>query len=187
MRVRFGKSILELLQGDITTARVDAIANAANAALAGGGGVDGAIHLAAGPEVLQELRTRYPNGCPTGSAVATTAGRLAARFVLHAVGPIWQGGQKQEADLLRSAYRTCLELANQNCCRSLAFPSISTGVYRFPVDLAAGIAIDTMAEFLQLADDEWLIQFWLFDEGTWAAYAQAAERWVLSDPTATIE
>ena len=137
MKVRIGKSSLELTLGDITRQTVDALVNAANSQLAGGGGVDGAIHRAAGPAVMAELRQRYPLGCPTGDAVVTGAGNLPVKFIFHAVGPVWRGGQHQESEYLRSAYRRCLELATQHDCRSVAFPSLSTGVYRFPVDLAA--------------------------------------------------
>src|SRR5688500_6657633 len=111
MRVQFGPCRLELTQGDITKQEVDAIANAANARLAGGGGVDGAIHRAAGPALMQETERLYPEGCPTGSAVATSAGKLKAKYVLHAVGPVWRGGLKGEPEELASAYRCCLDLA----------------------------------------------------------------------------
>src|SRR5262245_48826320 len=111
MKVCVGQSWIELVQGDITAQRLDALVNAANSELAGGGGVDGAIHRAAGPAVMEETRTRYPLGCPPGDAVVTGAGRLPVRFIFHAVGPIWRGGQQGETDLLRSAYRRCLELA----------------------------------------------------------------------------
>ena len=137
MLVQFGACRLELVQGDIAQQEVDAIVNAANARLAGGGGVDGAIHRAAGPTLMNETRTKYPHGCPTGSAVATSAGHLPAKFVFHAVGPIWRGGVSGEAGLLISAQRRCLELAVEHACRSIAFPAISTGAYGYPVDLAA--------------------------------------------------
>jgi Predicted phosphatase homologous to the C-terminal domain of histone macroH2A1 len=139
---------LELVIGDITLERVDAIANAANAALAGGGGVDGAIHRAAGPEMMRELRRRYPDGTPTGSAVETSAGRLSARWVLHAVGPRWHGGERGEAKELTSAYRACLELCDALSARSVAFPAISLGTYGFPVPEGARIAIETVASHL---------------------------------------
>ena len=135
--------MIEIVQDDITTLRVDAIVNAANEGLRGGGGVDGAIHRAAGPGLLEELR-RWP-GCPTGSAVLTAGHRLPARFVLHAVGPVWLGGAAGEAALLRSAYETAFRLAREEgSIRSIAFPAISTGVYGYPRDAAAAIAVEVM-------------------------------------------
>ena len=123
---------LQLAKGDITAERVDAIANAANEALRGGGGVDGAIHRAAGPGLLEELRRRYPDGTPTGTAVATDAYDLPARWVLHAVGPVWRGGTHGEPELLAGAYRSCLRLADELGARSVAFPAISMGIYGYP-------------------------------------------------------
>src|SRR5262245_4333127 len=134
-------SRIELVQGDITVQEVDAIVNAANSELAGGGGVDGAIHRAAGPILMQQTDERYPQGCPTGSAVPTDGGRLKARYVFHAVGPVWRGGTANEADLLASAFRRCLELAVEHACDSVAFPAISTGVYGYPKDLAAAVSL----------------------------------------------
>jgi O-acetyl-ADP-ribose deacetylase (regulator of RNase III) len=129
-------SALELLQGDITRNSADAIVNAANSALAGGGGVDGAIHRAGGPEIMRELDgiRSHIGHCPAGSAVVTSAGRLPARFVFHAVGPVYRGGQQGEAALLGSCYSTCLDLALEHGARSIAFPSISTGVYGYPIE-----------------------------------------------------
>ena len=138
------------MEGDITKVPVDAIANAANSALAGGGGVDGAIHRAGGPSLMRELdaiRARS-GGCPTGSAVATSAGNLPAKWVLHAVGPVYRDGRHGEPELLASAYRKCLELARELGARTVSFPSISTGVYGYPIDPAARIAIDTVREHL---------------------------------------
>ena len=140
--------VLRLQRADITTLRVDAIVNAANQHLAGGGGVDGAIHRAAGPSLMRELRERY-DGCPTGSAVITGAGNLPARFVIHAVGPRWRDGRHGEPDLLRSAYRTAFGLAAENGCGSVAAPSISTGIYGFPVELAAPIALEEALDLLE--------------------------------------
>jgi O-acetyl-ADP-ribose deacetylase (regulator of RNase III) len=140
---------VRLLAGDITAVTVDAIVNAANSALAGGGGVDGAIHRAAGPALMRELRQRYGDrGCPTGSAVVTGAGDLPARNVIHAVGPIWRGGRDGEAGLLASAYRTSLDLARAEGARSVAFPAISCGVYGYPLDDAARVALTTIRSWL---------------------------------------
>lgn len=175
MKVCVGSSNLELVQGDITLQTVDAIVNAANAQLAGGGGVDGAIHRAGGPAIMAETRQRYPLGCPTGDAVVTGAGKLPVKFIFHAVGPIWRGGQHQEPELLRSAYRRCLELAGQHECRSIAFPSLSTGAYGFPVDLAAEHALDEVCRHLRQRPDDLLVRFVLFDAGTWGAYARVLE------------
>ncbi len=137
---------ITLVQGDITTQQVDAIVNAANKRLLGGGGVDGAIHRAAGPQLLEECRTI--GGCPTGEARITRGYRLPARFVIHTVGPIWRGGGKDEPELLASCYRSSLQLAVDNGAQTVAFPSISTGVYGFPLERAAPIAIDTVQDFL---------------------------------------
>jgi O-acetyl-ADP-ribose deacetylase (regulator of RNase III) len=139
---------LELAQGDITTQEVDAIANAANSALAGGGGVDGAIHAAAGPEVMDELIRRYPSGTPTGTAAVTSAGRLRARSIVHAVGPRWAGGRHGEAELLASAYRESLVSAERLHARTIAFPAISCGIYGYPLEGAATIALQTVRTYL---------------------------------------
>jgi O-acetyl-ADP-ribose deacetylase (regulator of RNase III) len=143
---------ISLVAGDITKVAADAIVNAANSALAGGGGVDGAIHRAGGPAIMADLERRYGRGrhCPTGSAVVSDAGNLPAKWVIHAVGPIWRGGSAGEPDLLASAYRTSMRLAAELGATSIAFPSISTGVYGYPVDLAAQIAIDTVSDVLAM-------------------------------------
>jgi O-acetyl-ADP-ribose deacetylase (regulator of RNase III) len=135
---------LEIVQGDITREHVDAIVNAANESLLGGGGVDGAIHRAGGPAILAECRRL--GGCPTGEVRATGGGKLPARYVLHAVGPVWHGGTHGEPALLASCYRGALELAEQLDCRSIAFPAISTGVYGYPPELAAGVALEAIRE-----------------------------------------
>lgn len=175
MQVRFGDCIIELMQGDITHQQVDAIVNAANQALAGGGGVDGAIHRAAGPSVMEETRRLYPDGCPTGSAVATSAGRLKARHLIHAVGPVWRGGTKGERTLLRSTYRRCLELAAERECESIAFPAISTGAYGYPMDLGAEDSLETVREYLVENGQPKRVRFLLFDAGALGAFARALE------------
>lgn len=175
MIVQFGSCRIELAQGDITAQHVDAIVNAANSRLAGGGGVDGAIHRVAGLTLMEETRAKFPDGCPTGSAVATSAGRLSVKFVFHAVGPIWRGGVAGESDLLASAYRRCLELAVEHSCRSIAFPALSTGAYGYPMDLAAERSLATVREFLFEHQKPELVRFVLFDGGSFGAFARALE------------
>ena len=157
---QIGSARLEVIVADITTLRVDAIVNAANRSLLGGGGVDGAIHRAAGPALLAECRTL--RGCETGGAKITFGYRLPARHVIHAVGPVWHGGNALEEELLASCYRRALELCQANALSSLAYPAISTGVYRFPADRAAHIAVATVADSLSAALDVTKVIFCCF-------------------------
>ena len=169
---------IRLVQGDITKIAADAIVNAANSSLAGGGGVDGAIHRAGGPEVMADLERRYGRGrhCPTGSAVVSVAGRLPARIVVHAVGPIWRGGSAGEPDLLASAYRTSLDVAAREHARSVAFPSISTGIYGYPVELAAAVALRTVAGWIADHPDALdTVTFVLFSTDTLDAFQRASD------------
>lgn len=161
--------MLEAVRGDITEQTVDAIVNAANESLLGGGGVDGAIHRAGGPAILAECRRL--GGCATGDAKATTAGELPARHVIHTVGPVWRGGHEGEPELLASCHRRALEIAAELGCRSVAFPAISTGVYGFPVELAAPIAVAAVREGLR--DPVELVRFVLFSDGHLAAFRQS--------------
>jgi O-acetyl-ADP-ribose deacetylase len=160
----------EIVCADITTLEVDAIVNAANTSLLGGGGVDGAIHRAAGPRLLDECRTL--GGCPTGEARITDGYDLPSRFVIHTVGPVWHGGDHQEEALLASCYRRCLDLAAANRIKSIAFPSISTGVYRFPIAKASRIALREVTDFLA-AHPEMHVIFACFSEQDRQTYAQA--------------
>jgi O-acetyl-ADP-ribose deacetylase (regulator of RNase III) len=173
MRTLIGQAAIELVQGDVTRQTVDAIVNAANSGLAGGGGVDGAIHRAGGPSIMAETDARYPHGCPTGSAVISGAGKLPARHVIHAVGPVWHGGGRGEAELLAGAYRRCLELAVEHDCQSVAFPSLSTGAYRYPIVAAAGIALRTAIAFLRDHGRPEVVRFVLFDAAALAAFSAA--------------
>ena len=165
---------LKLVVGDITRVTADAIVNAANSALAGGGGVDGAIHRAGGESIMQDLdRIRgTTGGCATGSAVVTGAGRLPARFVFHAVGPVYRGGNHGEAELLASCYRTCLNLAEEHAVQTIAFPSISTGVYGYPVSEAARIALKEVTEHLERETIRLIeVKFVLFSQSDYQVYA----------------
>ena len=175
MRIEVDGQTLELHQGDITEQHVDAIVNAANQRLAGGGGVDGAIHRRGGPAIMAATRRRYPEGCPTGSAVISEAGHLPAKYVIHAVGPFWNGGQQGEAAKLAAAYRRSLELAVEHGCRSIALPALSTGVYRFPMDQASRIALKTVLDFLEEVKAPSLVRLVLFDAGAYGAFAAALE------------
>ena len=160
--------MIELLRGDITSQMVDAIVNAANTTLLGGGGVDGAIHRAGGPAILAECRQL--GGCATGDAKLTTGGRLPARHVIHTVGPVYRDGRHGEPELLASAYRRSLEVASQHGLRSVAFPSISTGAYRYPIAAAAGIAIGTVRAYLLDHPDIELVRFVLFSDADLDVY-----------------
>lgn len=162
---------LEIIQGDITKQKADAIVNAANCSLLGGGGVDGAIHRAAGPELLAECRTL--NGCETGKAKITRGYRLPASYVIHTPGPVWHGGSHGEDALLSSCYASCLALASENGCKTVDFPSISTGVYHFPLERAAKIAVDTISAYLASHEEIERVRMVCFDERTKAAYEAA--------------
>jgi O-acetyl-ADP-ribose deacetylase (regulator of RNase III) len=172
---------LYMIQGDITRQTTDAIVNAANSSLIGGGGVDGAIHRAGGPAILEECRriVAQQGSLPTGKAVITTGGNLKARHVIHTVGPIWRGGGANEAELLRSAYFECLSLAAENELASISFPSISTGAYGYPVDEAATIAVSTVVSFLgKHATSLKEIVFVLFDSQTYQIYRSALQAYL---------
>lgn len=178
MEAIFEGTRLALVRGDITTQAVDAVVNAANPSLMGGGGVDGAIHRRGGPAILEACirvrEARYPGGLPRGAAVATTAGDLPARAVIHTVGPIWAGGGAGEAEVLASAYRSSLDVAAENGWRSVAFPSISTGVYGYPTDAAAGIALRTLRGEAEARPGTFVeLRMVLFSEADLAIYREA--------------
>lgn len=174
MRILIGRRTLELVQGDITTLEADAIVNAANSRLMGGGGVDGAIHSAAGKTVMAECQKI--GVCPTGSAVATGAGKLKAKHIFHAVGPEWDDGNSGEEDLLRKTYLACLDLAKEHACKTIAFPAISTGVYAYPMAAAAEVALTTLGE--HLSDDTGLqkISYVLFDRAAYSDSKKVARK-----------
>ncbi len=175
MTTKINQASLALVRGDITRERVDAIVNAANERLMGGGGVDGAIHRAGGPAIAAEcsaIRAKQ-GGCPTGQAVITAGGNLPAKHVIHTVGPIWRGGTAGEPELLASCYRESLGLALEHGIETIAFPSISTGVYGYPVAQAAAIALHAVKQFLAAHDGLDEVRFVLFDDATYGAYEKA--------------
>ena len=168
MEVEVNQSTVSLVEGDITEEGTDAIVNAANSRLAGGGGVDGAIHRSGGPAIMEECREI--GGCPTGKAVITTGGNLKAKYVIHTVGPVYNGGGRNEAALLESAYRESLKLASSKGLRSIAFPSISTGAYGYPLAEAANIALKTVIDYLKANTDITLVRFVLFGRQAYDEY-----------------
>lgn len=172
------KHKLEVVQENITRLQVDAIVNAANTSLMGGGGVDGAIHRAGGPQILEACRAivARQGGCRTGEAVITTAGRLPAKYVIHTVGPVWRGGTSDEAELLASCYRRSLELAVAHGCKTIAFPNISTGVYGYPKAEAARMAVTTVRSFLQTETGIEKVVFVCFDEESFRVVADQIEQ-----------
>jgi O-acetyl-ADP-ribose deacetylase (regulator of RNase III) len=179
MKITVNQSTLEIVQGDITQEETEAIGNAANSALAGGGGVDGAIHRAGGPSIMSELKAKY-EGCSTGSAVITSGGKLKAKYVIHAVGPRYSGTFR-DAELLASAYRKSLELCSQNKISSVAFPSISTGIYGYPLEEASRIALKTVRDYLTNHPEIRLVRFVLFDSSTYRAYEEAMREMDIQD------
>ncbi|HUR12163.1 MAG TPA: O-acetyl-ADP-ribose deacetylase [Flavitalea sp.] len=177
---------ISAIKGDITKISVDAIVNAANSSLMGGGGVDGAIHRAGGPDILKDCMNivSRQGGCKTGEAVITTAGKLSAKFVIHTVGPIWNGGKQYERELLARCYENSLTLALENKCKSIAFPNISTGIYQFPKKEAAKISIDAVFAFLKKSDKIERIYFVCFDEENLELVGnEIKNRLTHSDPT----
>jgi O-acetyl-ADP-ribose deacetylase len=177
MELNIGDARLTIRQGDITRESTDAIVNAANSSLRGGGGVDGAIHRAGGPVILEQCARI--GGCPTGEAVITTGGNLKAKHVIHTVGPIWRGGSRGEAELLANCYRNSLKTALSQGLMSITFPSISTGAYGYPVDRAADVAIATVIGFLRENKGPREVNFALFDQMTYEAYEGALKKHIV--------
>ncbi len=178
MDLKVGNATLQLVKGDITEIEADAIVNAANSSLLGGGGVDGAIHRKGGAKILEECRrireTQWPDGLPTGKAVITSGGDLKAKFVIHTVGPVWMGGFHVESELLKQAYRNSLKLAVSNGLKTVAFPSISTGAYGYPVEEASNVAVKTVKKFLEEEDRLVRVIFVLHSERDFDVYLKAA-------------
>ncbi len=178
MEFHVGNATLQLIKGDITDVEADAIVNAANSSLLGGGGVDGAIHRKGGPKILEECKriraTEWPDGLPTGKAVITSGGNLKAKHVIHTVGPVWLGGFHVEAELLKQAYKNSLRLAVARGLKTIAFPSISTGAYGHPIEEASRIAVKTVKDFLENEDKLEKITFVLFSERDFEIYLEAA-------------
>ena len=180
MTRRLGQgALLHLVEGDITRLQVDAIVNAANSSLMGGGGVDGAIHRAGGPQILEDCRAivARQGRCPTGQAVITSGGRLPARHVIHTVGPVYHGRDEQDSHLLASCYRESLRLAEEHRCRSVAFPCISTGVYGYPMEKAAPIAVETVASLLETLHEVREVTFCTFGADAAAIYRRVLMDW----------
>ena len=179
MDFQVGKATLQLIKGDITEVEADAIVNAANSSLMGGGGVDGAIHRKGGPTILEECKrireTEWPDGLPTGKAVITLGGNLKAKYVIHTVGPVWLGGFHVEAELLKQAYKNSLKLAVAKGLKTIAFPSISTGAYGYPIEDASQIAIRTVKDFLEKEDKLDRVVFVLFSETDFQIYFRTAK------------
>jgi O-acetyl-ADP-ribose deacetylase (regulator of RNase III) len=175
---KVGKATVKLVKGDITEMETDAIVNAANSSLMGGGGVDGAIHRRGGPKILEECKriraTDWPQGLPTGKAVITSGGNLKARHVVHTVGPVWRGGNRGEPELLGQAYQNSLRLAAEEGLKTVAFPSISTGAYGYPVEDAARVALKAVKEFLEKEDSIDEVVFVLFSDSTFEVYLAEA-------------
>ncbi|MBM4295136.1 MAG: O-acetyl-ADP-ribose deacetylase [Deltaproteobacteria bacterium] len=171
MQVKLGQSVLEIVEGDLTRQDTDALVNAANPSLRGGGGVDGAIHRAGGPKILEECL--QIGGCPTGEARLTTGGNLKARYVIHTVGPVYKDGSHGEPQLLASCYRESLKLASAKGIKTVAFPSISTGAYGYPLKEAARIALQTVKEYLAQHPEITLVRFVLFEKTAYEEYEEA--------------
>jgi len=180
MNIMVGKAKVHLIRGDITDQETDAVVNAANPSLMGGGGVDGAIHRKGGPKILEECKkiraTEWPTGLPTGGAVITSGGDLKAKYVIHTVGPIWRGGRNQEPELLAKAYRNSLRLAVSKHLKTISFPSISTGAYGYPIKKASRIALSTVKEFLEKEDKLDEVIFVLFSQPVLETYKEAARK-----------
>jgi len=176
MEIKLNSTTLSLVKGNIIQEETDAIVNAANSRLAGGGGVDGAIHRAGGPKIMEECRKI--GGCPTGSAVITTGGNLRTKYVIHTVGPVYTDGKHNEAKLLSSAYQSSLALAVKNGIKSIAFPSISTGAYGYPINEAAEIALKTVMDFIKTHKELSLVRFVLFSDRDWEVYKKTLERFI---------